>query len=225
MSCETYHPRGELVDGYAAQEHPLYTVWAKMKDRCNNPNDPGYHNYGGRGITYCDRWKHFKNFAEDMGLRPSPNHSIDRIDNDGNYEPSNCRWATRVVQMHNRRVFKNNKTGVTGVQKKRNGRYIVRFQYEGERYQAGGSFATVEEAKAARDRLVRRVELGEDVNDLLERPARHDSATGIKGITPHQDGRGYLVRVTHKGVRKYLGYFTDFEKAKEAREAWVAEQK
>lgn len=81
-----------------------YRVWVQMKARCTNPNIPNYVNYGGRGIMVCDRWRNnFQNFIDDIGLRPSKYHSLDRIDPNGNYEPSNCRWATVHVQTRNRR--------------------------------------------------------------------------------------------------------------------------
>jgi hypothetical protein len=80
-------------------------IWLSIKARCLKPRDSNYVNYGGRGIKICDRWLVFENFLADMGVRPK-NLQIDRINNDGNYEPGNCRWTTRKENVNNRRCSK-----------------------------------------------------------------------------------------------------------------------
>lgn len=93
-----------------------YNTWHSMINRCCNPNNKDFINYGGRGITVCERWKSdFNNFVEDMGKKPSKYYSIDRADVNGNYEPSNCKWATRSQQERNKRLNNKNNTGHRGV--------------------------------------------------------------------------------------------------------------
>ncbi|WCS27247.1 hypothetical protein LOK46_10640 [Methylobacterium sp. NMS14P] len=80
-----------------------YEAWRKARQRCENPKNPRYASYGGRGIQVCERWRDFAAFFADMGSRPTPAHQLDRKDNDKGYEPGNCRWATPAEQMVNRR--------------------------------------------------------------------------------------------------------------------------
>lgn len=88
----------ELIHGMHGTR--TYRSWNMMKQRCTNPKAPNYQYYGGRGIKYCERWEKFENFLADMGVRPE-GMSIERMDNDGDYEPGNCKWATQVEQVHN----------------------------------------------------------------------------------------------------------------------------
>lgn len=97
--------------------------WINMINRCHTKSSTNYHKYGGIGISVCDKWREsFEQFYKDMGPRPSKKHSIDRIDNDGNYEPGNCRWATASMQILNRRFkSKSNTVGVTIIKTKTQG--------------------------------------------------------------------------------------------------------
>lgn len=94
-----------LKHGHASngRETPEYKAWKNMRRRCENPNHPRYKDWGGRGIKVCERWHDFRNFYADMGPKPGPEFSLDRKNNNGNYEPENCRWATRSQQQRNAR--------------------------------------------------------------------------------------------------------------------------
>lgn len=112
-SCGCFQREFHTTHGMYKMPH--YETWKGMIQRCHNPNSADYYLYGARGIRVCERWRDFKAFHADMGERPGQEFSLEREDNDGDYEPANCRWATATEQAKHRRRPKHNTSGVTGV--------------------------------------------------------------------------------------------------------------
>ena len=168
--------------------HYLYNTWYKIKQRCCDKTNPSYKNYGGRGITICDGWKNsFQTFLNDVGDRPIGT-SLDRINNQGDYEPSNCRWATPKEQSRNRRVYKTSKTGYSGIRKTDAGTYQVRTRNDRV---VLGCFETLKEAVSAQ------------AQNKKQSSPRINNTAGHKGIT--KQGVDFLVRKNINGKRVYLG--------------------
>jgi len=110
----------------------LYYIWAEMIQRCENPKHKFFYNYGGRGITVCKQWRSdFYSFVKDMGKRPKK-YTLERKNNDVGYFKENCCWADRHKQGLNRRLFKNNKTGLKGIEYRPQGTYRVRIRRYGK---------------------------------------------------------------------------------------------
>lgn len=152
-SCGCYRIDKLTTHGNTSKNYisPTYRSWVKMIQRCTYLKDPSYENYGARGIKVCGGWlSSFENFLADVGKRPSVKHSIDRIDVNGDYEPGNCRWATRTEQNINQRMRKDNTTGQKGVYyDKRRGNWYVRIAFKHTVINVG-TFDSVSDATKAR---------------------------------------------------------------------------
>lgn len=124
---------------------PEYYAWVNMRSRCFTKTCRDYKWYGARGVSVSKEWDVFEAFIQDMGPKPSPKHSLERIDNEKGYSADNCKWATAEEQANNQRVRSTNKSGVQGVFKRRDGYWIAKFKGE-----YIGCFSSFDKAYAAR---------------------------------------------------------------------------
>lgn len=157
--CNTHYQRfyrtGDPLKGKTYERHGLerskeYASWLNMKQRCTNPKNDRYKDYGGRGITICSQWLNsFVTFYKDMGKCP-PKLTLERIDVNGNYEPLNCEWASRQQQSINQRVRKDNKIGIKGVFFDKKGSRWVAYISRNKKHVHLGSFQSVDQAISAR---------------------------------------------------------------------------
>ncbi len=150
----------------------LYRIFATLKDRVLNPKNKQYNDYGGRGITICDEWKNdFKSFYDWSilnGYEENKGLSIDRIDNDENYCPENCRWTTPTIQSRNQRIYKNNKSGFKGVcYHKKNNKYVASIK-DGKQIHIGYFSTVVEGAIAYNNYIIENNLEGFILNEIPE---------------------------------------------------------
>lgn len=166
--CDKHYQRFKrrgTVEGFARRERhgmgdtPEYEAWCHMKGRCYNPQTKQYKDYGGRGIRVCDEWREsFLAFLDHVGRRPNPQYSIHRIDNDGNYEPGNVKWATRQEQASNKRPPRHgfrrvrNETGLKGVYPYR-GRWVAKLWYKKKLLHLGTYDSPLEASEAYQEAL------------------------------------------------------------------------
>ena len=202
------------------KKHPYWYVWGAMIQRCTNPKNPGYAGYGGRGITVCDRWRQLANFESDMGPRPFPGASLERVDNDKGYSPENCKWATTKEQGKNKRqsVGISGHKGVVANKKAWSARY---YDPDTEQDYCLGTYATIEEAVTVRRAFETKYAGDKDaaIASIRKDAVRLDSRTGVKGVTITSGGKFHAYIHPKGGRRVDLGYFDTLEDAKNAVEA------
>lgn len=210
-----YHPRLKLVHDFQARRHPIYTTWANMRYRCEDPENPSYPRYGGRGITVCQSWSEsFEAFALDMGLKPTSEHTLDRKNNNEGYSKGNCRWATYSEQSLNRGLFSNNTSGATGIHVAQNGAFVAQYDEEKVRYNLG-RFPTIEQAVEYRNEFIYLLSFDKELAlQMTERRANLNSTTKIRGIAKHTDG--FMVRFTLPSKERiFVGFAPTLEGAVE----------
>lgn len=189
--------RGESRRTHGMSGSREYRIWIHMKSRCYNESDSRFYTHGGRGIKVCDRWLHsFDNFLEDMGLAPSGQHSIERLDNNGDYRPENCTWADFKEQANNKRTnWYITHNGETKTIKQWSEVYGVGYQTLLKRVRDYGW--PFEKA-------------------VTTKPKKSSKTSDVRGVTWSETDQRWRVRVRHKGVVYNGGRFKNKNEAEEA---------
>ena len=198
----------------------LYRIWKNMKGRCTNPKKPDYYLYGGRGISFFDEWVDFIPFMTwSLSNGYSENLCLDRIDNNGNYCPENCRWTTALEQAHNKRS-KNKKSGVDGVSQYPNGKWKAKI-CQGRACSYLGTFDTFEDAVKARKDAENRFWNNGEPFEVKTWEVSSRNTSGKKGVTWDNWTNRWQARISVKIDGKYrniyLGRFDTVEEAITAR--------
>ena len=142
---------GQAHKTHGMRDRPEYAIWSKMRDRCQNPRNPSYQKYGGRGVSVCPEWEDFAVFMVDMGDRPTPKHTLERVDVDGDYCVSNVIWTDDMSrQAFNQNLKSNNTSGKSGVYWRKDRRVWVAETFHSGKYIMHGSFKNFEDAVRCR---------------------------------------------------------------------------
>ena len=195
-----------------------YRCWQDMKQRCENVQNPSFHNYGGRGIKVCERWKAFGAFFADMGPRPD-GHSLDRIDVDGNYEPNNCRWATATQQSRNLREHKRHDVGVSYCARDKTWDAFITVKRKTVRI---GSFSTKDAAIEARS-LAETDYWEKGVEPTQAGNVQRNNTSGFSGVSRDKRWGGAWEAYYYRNKKRiYVGRFETAEAAAAARSSAIA---
>lgn len=195
-----------------------YRCWQDMKQRCFNERNASFKNYGGRGITVCDRWRNdFQAFLDDMGLKPDGT-SLDRINNDGDYEPSNCRWATKTQQSRNTRRTSAKDVGVFLCKQTASWLAYIAVEHRSIRI---GAYKTKDEAICARKKAEQDYWAGA-VKPPPKGALPRNNTSGFVGVYQSKRYKTWIAYYGGVKARVHIGSFKTAEQAVAARSKWLA---